>query len=234
VRRLALVALLAVALGLAGCGSGPGAADQATVWVTRDRGAHVLHAAKVPASGSALQALQRVAKVKTRFGGRYVREVDGVAERGRRAWFYYANGYLADRGAGDYRLRAGDVIWWDYRSWRDPLDDAVVVGAFPEPFLHGYAGKRLPSAVLYREPRLRRGALALGRLLGAVLVAPIWRIPPQNANLLVLEPGPRTSLQVLEGTAATKPGSPVFFRYSGDPLRLARNPRMFRYRYSVP
>jgi len=37
-----------------------------------------------------------VAKVKTRFGGRYVRGVDGVEEHGNRSWFYYVNGYLAD------------------------------------------------------------------------------------------------------------------------------------------
>jgi hypothetical protein len=97
--------------------------------VTRDRGAHVLHSARVPAGESVLQALDRVAKVKTRFGGRYVRGVDGVEEHGNRSWFYYVNGYLADRSAADYRLRKGDLAWWDYRSWRNPAQDPVVVGA---------------------------------------------------------------------------------------------------------
>ena len=104
--------------------------------------------ATVPAGLTALQGLDRVAKLKTRYGGRYVRAVDGLAEHGRTSWFYYVNGYLADQGSAEYRLRAGDVEWWDYRSWRDPLDDAVVVGAFPEPLVHGYGGKRRPTVVL--------------------------------------------------------------------------------------
>ena len=57
------------------------------------------------------------------------------------------NGYLADRASSDYRLRAGDLVWWDLRSWRDPAQEPVVVGAFPEPFLHGYDGKRRPGVV---------------------------------------------------------------------------------------
>jgi uncharacterized protein DUF4430 len=232
VKRVALVAALAAAL--AGCGSDTGGTGGATLWVTRDRGAHVLHVAKVPAGVSVVQALHRVAEVKTRFGGRYVREIDGVRERGRSAWFYYVNGYLADRSAADYRLRSGDLAWWDYRSWRDPAQDPVVVGAFPEPFLHGYGGKRLPVAILYREPRLRPGALALARVLRADFVAPTWRVPPDNANLLVLDPGPTTSFRQVGQTVPVRPGGPVLFQYSGDPARLARNPRMFRFRYSVP
>ena len=232
-RTLAVAAVLAVCA--AGCGSSSmGSAGRATVWVTRDRGAEVLHVARVPAGVSAMQALQRVAKVKTRFGGRYVRAVDGLEEHGRRAWFYYVNGYLADRGSADYRLHPGDLEWWDYRSWRDPAQDAVVVGSFPEPFLHGYGGRRLPVAVLYRGPRLRRGALALARVLRARFVAPAWRIPPPNASLLLLDPGPRVSLTQVAETGPVRPGSPVFFHYSGDPLRLARNPRLFRFRYSLP
>ncbi len=227
-RPLLLAALLLVAL--AGCGSSTSASGRATVWVTRDRGAHVLHVGKVPAGLTAMQGLQRVAKVKTRYGGRYVRAVDGVGEHGRRSWFYYVNGYLADLGAAEYRLRAGDVEWWDFRSWRDPGQDPVVVGAFPEPFLHGYAGKRRPSWVLYAGPSRRRGALALGRLLHAK-VRRDGVVPPRSANLLLLTGSDRLRF---DHGAATPPGGPVFFVFSGDPLRLARNPGMFRFRYSVP
>ena len=91
--RLRHVALLAVALVAAGCGSTQAGSGRATVWVTRDRGAHVLHVGKVPAGVSAMQAVTRLGKVETKFGGRYLRSVDGVAEHGRRAWFYYVNGY---------------------------------------------------------------------------------------------------------------------------------------------
>ena len=86
--RLRHVALLAAALVAAGCGSTQAGSGRATVWVTRDRGAHVLHVGKVPAGVSAMQAVTRLGKVETKFGGRYLRSVDGFAEHGRRAWFY--------------------------------------------------------------------------------------------------------------------------------------------------
>ena len=149
--RVALAATLVVAL--AGCGSSTatGPAGRATLWVTRDRGAQVLHVAQVPAGSSVMQALERVAKVKTRYGGRYARSVDGLEEHGQHAWFYYVNGYLADRSAAEYRLRPGDLAWWDYRAWRDPAQDPVVIGAFPQPFLRGYDGQRRPAIVVTRS-----------------------------------------------------------------------------------
>jgi hypothetical protein len=234
VRRAALLAL--VAAFVAGCGSTHDT-GRATVWVTRDRGAVMLRVAKVPAGLSAMQGLERVAKVETRYGGRYVHSVDGVGEHGRRAWFYYVNGYLADRGAADYRLRAGDVEWWDFRQWRDPAQDPVVVGAFPEPFLHGYDGKRRPTAILYDGPSRRRGALALGKLLHASFVRPASAVPPKHANLLLLLTSATSGRLRFEqeGQASTpRPGGAVFFVFSGDPVRLARHPHMFRFRYSVP
>ena len=49
VKRAALAAALAVALAGCGSSSATGPAGRATLWVTRDRGAHVLHVAQVPA-----------------------------------------------------------------------------------------------------------------------------------------------------------------------------------------
>jgi hypothetical protein len=219
VRRAALAAVLAVAL--AGCGSSSttGPAGRATLWVTRDRGAQVLYSTSVPAGESVLQALDRVAKVETRFGGRYVRAVDGVDEHGNRSWFYYVNGYLADRSAADYRLRPGDLAWWDYRAWHNPAQDPVVVGAFPQPFLSGYDGKRRPAVVVSTDA----GARAVAKRLHARIA----RRAPAGANVLVL--GGSATTIVLRGSS---PGSPVRLVFRGDPkLLLRRWP--FRYRYEV-
>ena len=39
-------------------------------------------------------------------------------------------------------LHPGDVLWWDYRRWSGAaMSVPVVVGAYPEPFLHGFPGK---------------------------------------------------------------------------------------------
>jgi hypothetical protein len=169
-----------------------------------------------------LQALDRVADVKTRFGGRYVRAVDGVEEHGNRAWFYYVNGYLADRSAADYRLQAGDVEWWDYRSWRDPAQDPVVIGAFPQPFLNGYDGKRRPAVVVSSDPRAR---VVARRLRARVL--PTGAKAALDANAVVLG-ADETSIR-LRGSA---PGSPVRLTFSGDPRVLLRR-WPFRFRYGV-
>ena len=34
-----------------------------------------------------------------------------------RDWFWFVNGIEGDRSAVEYRLRAGDVAWWDFRAW---------------------------------------------------------------------------------------------------------------------
>ena len=89
---------------------------------------------------------RREADVETRYGGRFVQSIEGIeGDVGARAdWFYFINGFEGDRSAAEYRLRDGDVDWWDFRSWRAQMRQPVVVGAFPEPFLHGYGGKTRP------------------------------------------------------------------------------------------
>ena len=73
-------ALLALALFLAACGGGSEAGKgTAHLWVTRDRGAIVILTADVPAGLTPLQALEREAEVKTRYGGHFVQAVNGIA-----------------------------------------------------------------------------------------------------------------------------------------------------------
>jgi hypothetical protein len=223
VRRAGLLALVVL---VSGCGSSSGS-GRVTVWITRDRGAHLLHVARVPAGLTAMQALSRVAKVESRYGGRYVRAVDGLREHGRTAWFYYVNGYLADRSAAEYRLRSGDVEWWDYRSWQDPAQDPVVVGSFPEPFLHGYGGKRRHTVILTSDSDRVR---ALARRLDASVTSSSLLAP--GLNVISVSAGARTSAR-LTFNGSTSPGSPVRLSFTGDPeLLLRRWP--FRFRYSVP
>ena len=113
--RLAVLAA-AVAL-LSGCGGAAGS-GKATLWVTRDEGRQVLLVRTVPAGETAMQALDRSAKLSTRYGGRFVESIDGVSGSigSRHDWFYFVNGIEADRGAAEYRLHPGDVEWWDYRN----------------------------------------------------------------------------------------------------------------------
>ena len=130
--RISLCLLLLAAVSFGGCGQGQ--KGKAQVWVSRDRGRAMLESGTVPAGLTALQGLDRLARVETGYGGAFVNGIDGVSssQLHQRDWFFYVNGYEADRGAASYRLRAGDVEWWDYRSWRGSERVPVVVGAFPE------------------------------------------------------------------------------------------------------
>ena len=159
--RRALAALAALVL-LAGCGGAGEEEGTATLWVTRDRGAEVLLDAKVDAGQTLMRALNSKVELETRYGGRFVQAIDGLSGslEDQRDWFWFVNGYEGDRSASSYRLRDGDVAWLDYRGWRREGEARVVVGAFPEPFLHGYDGKTRPAAVRFEGSRTRADELA--------------------------------------------------------------------------
>jgi uncharacterized protein DUF4430 len=160
-RPAALLALLgALAALLAGCGAGPGTAPGGThLTVTQDFGSRAQHefeAPKVSGSETVMRLLQRNARITTRFGGGFVQSIDGIAG-GRREgrpldWFFYVNGIESSEGAAAVRLHAGDRVWWDRHDWGAAMRVPAVVGSFPEPFLHGSGGRRLPVRVECAEP----------------------------------------------------------------------------------
>ena len=224
--RAGLVVAVAAAL-LAGCGGG--GHGQATVWVTRDEGKTVLLVRHVPAGETAMQALDRSAKIDTRYGGRFVEAINGLSGSvsSRHDWFYFVNGIEATRGAVDYRLRNGDVEWWDYRDWgRVGQNVSVVVGAFPEPFVHGYDGKIRPTIVLGpKTAAVRR----IARLVHATQIAPAATTRVRgDVNTLTIRPANVTSF-----TAEWNDGA-AHFVFAGDPERLLRDPSLYRHRYRVP
>ena len=230
-RRLALILAVAV---LAGCGGEEG--GKATLWITRDRGADLILAREVPAGLTAMQALDRVADIETRYAGRYVQTINGIegSLANRRDWFYFINGYEADRSAAEYRLREGDVEWWDLRSWQERMREPVVVGAFPEPFLHGFGEKRLPARVFYVLPEQRADAERLAKLVRgrATRERTVFRNP--RFSVLALVPGARhRPFFVAEQRPGAGPGDAVLFRFRGDPELLLNDPPFGRFRYGV-
>ncbi len=219
---------------LAGCGHERAGSGSASLWITRDRGATVLLVRPVPDSLTAMEALDREASISTRYGGRYVQSIDGVEGdlSKRHDWFWFLNGIEADRSAADYRLRPGDVEWWDFRSWSGEMREPVVVGAFPEPVLHGWDGKVRPVAVRYAPGRMG-GALAIGRLLHASSVRPLSDAAPDGANVFsVVSGAPRFTASMREPDGAA--GAAVQFVFAGDAAGLARDPAKFRFRYRAP
>ena len=232
-RRASLAALALVLLATA-CGHERAGSGSASLWITRDRGQTVLLVETVPAGLTAMEALDRKADISKRFGGRFVQSIEGVEGdvSRRRDWFWFLNGMWADRSAADYRLRPGDVAWWDFRSWSDEVRQSVVVGAFPEPFLHGWDGEVREVAVRYAVGK-EEGARAIGRLLHASSVEPLSKPAPDGANVFSVRSGaPRFTASLRDSDGAAD--SPVQFVFAGDAAALARDPAKFRFRYSVP
>jgi hypothetical protein len=152
-RRAAVLLAVLAAATAAGCGLGAGESKEggASVTVTRDFGTREVGSAvedTLRGGETAMRQLQRGFDVKTRYGGGFVQEINGVAggrEDGRPVdWFYYVNGIEAPQGAAARKLEPGDDVWWDHHDWSATNRVPAVVGAFPEPFVSGDEGRKLP------------------------------------------------------------------------------------------
>jgi hypothetical protein len=88
-------------------------------------------------------------EIKTGYGGGFVESMAGLASQYRTGdpaskkldWFFYVNGMMADVGAAEYPVQAGDVVWWDYHDWEYAIATPALVGAYPHPFLRGPGGE---------------------------------------------------------------------------------------------
>lgn len=159
-----LACVSALALGVAGCGlgSGDGGTGEVTLHVTEDFGAERVAGSSEPRARSGdtvIDLLERKLDVGTRYGGKFVQELEGRAGGrvdGRPVdWFYYVNGIEADVGGAEFKLSPGDRVWWDLHDWGSAMHIPAVVGAFPEPFVSGYRGKRIPVRIECAEPKGR-------------------------------------------------------------------------------
>ncbi|HUQ21823.1 MAG TPA: DUF4430 domain-containing protein [Gaiellaceae bacterium] len=206
---------LAVLFLFAACGGAGGEEGTAQLWVTRDRGAELLVDVRVDAGQTLMRTLASEVDLKTRYGGRYVQSVNGLegSLRQQRDWFWFVNGYEGDRSAASYKLRDGDVAWFDYRRWQREGEARVVVGAFPEPLLHGYAGHSRPVAIRYQPAAARRARELALRFPGADLQA-LPAPAPAGSNVLEVRAGPPRLTGELLGQTA---GDPVRFVLSGSP-----------------
>jgi hypothetical protein len=196
---------------LAGCGLGARAAPTGVkLTVTEDFGHRSLLDLAPPTpdpNTTVLTLLARSASVRTRAGGA-VQSID----RRPGDWELYLNGVGRSQAiAASTRVRDGDRIWWDRHEHAAASRIPAVVGSFPEPFLHGWSGKRLPVRVECVHPRSAACEAAAERLTHAgvvaargglhtslteftlrVLVGP-WAAVRSDVAAVRLERGPRVS-----------------------------------------
>jgi Domain of unknown function (DUF4430) len=231
-RRTALIACAALAL--SGCGLGPGDERDggAEVRVTRDFGHERLAQARVDPireDQTVMRLLQSQRDVETRYGGRFVQSIDGLAGGGpvgREDWFFFVNGIESSEGAAEFEVSPGDVVQWDYRDWRGAMHIPAIVGAWPEPFVSGYKGERLPTRVECDDERGRAceevkrrlddaGALVSGSALGTNT--------GQRGTLVRVVVGTWDGLRFIRAIKLLEDGpeaSGVFARFRDDRLEL--------------
>jgi len=202
--------------------SSSGRDTEVRVTVTRHFGRELLKDEEVAVrvSGSAMDALLQVAEVETSYGGGFIQAVDGLASGyagdgpGKMDWFYYVNGQMADVGAAEYEVRAGDWLVFDYHSWDYSTFTPALAGCFPEPFIHGYGEAPRSCTVLFSPgwEETGRDILDLLRERGAT-----------SCSLRELEPGwrPREGdYAVVVGTAGELEGNSFLSEANRNAARL--------------
>lgn len=131
----------------AGCGLGPGSGvGTVDLSVTREFGAVKMSQASGEAneSDTVMRFLEGEDEIETRYGGGYVKSIDGVSEDERGGhpydWFFYVDGSESSVGAAEVSLDGGEKIWWDIHNWSVSEHVPAVVGSWPAPFTTGWEG----------------------------------------------------------------------------------------------
>ena len=196
-RRLVLAAGCALALAaLAGCGQAERAGGEIALTVTRDFGGTTVAALSrqpVPAPPGLATLLARYPPARARAS-------------------LFVNGIAADEPASRVEVHGGDSVWLDQHGPTVAPRITAAIGSFPEPFLHGIGGKRLPVRVECDEPRsgpcsvVAEKLVSLGVVAGRsalsrsaaddslrILVGPWKRLRGGDLEADSLDAGPRAS-----------------------------------------
>jgi hypothetical protein len=194
-RRGAAVAgallLLGVALATAGCGLGPGSkVGSVDLTVTRDFGATKLveTSGEANESDTVMRFLEKEVEIETRYGGGYVKSIDGLEESNRGGhpydWFFWVNGVISPTGAAEVALEGGEKIWWDIHDWSASEGSPAVVGSWPAPFTTGWEG-HAPVVVV----ECKGGGEACGTVTKAL----------EGEGVKVASGSPKSAIRVLVG-----------------------------------
>lgn len=227
------LALLALGLVLTGCGLGAGEEVPGGVElrITRDFGERLIGSTRrdrVRAGDTVMRLLRSSQRdVQTRYGGRFVQSIGGLSGRGgegRRDWFFFVNGLESEVGAAEYALNDGDRVLWDYRDWRATMTVPAIVGAFPEPLLHGTKGKRFPVRMECEDERGAPCREVKRRLADSGVKtssSAFGADATQNVLRVIVARWPKARTVQAVGRLTGKPDrSGVFARFAGDRLKL--------------
>lgn len=131
--------------------------DKVRLLITKDFGREIIfdNSVVIEDGFTVYDILDENLDIESNSGGNFITSISGLetynggSKEGRLDWFYYVNGICCNVGAMDYDLNVGDVIWWDYHVWKSmKSSNSTVIGKFPEPFLHGFNNKILPTTIM--------------------------------------------------------------------------------------
>ncbi len=118
---IAVIVACLLAIPLSGCQSTPSGQIEVRVIVSQDNSTLMLDKLVTLDDGStAMDALQRVATVETKYVGGFVEAINDVRSQypgTNKDWFYYVNEVSPNVGAAAYILHDGDVVHWDFHEW---------------------------------------------------------------------------------------------------------------------
>jgi hypothetical protein len=219
--RLPLALACAVVL-LVGCGEAAvGQSGSVSVAITRDFGAKpVVSSPPISLHGTTklLDVLDRV--VDSHEGSGTITSINGVDGD----WRVFVNGVRVADAAGA-KVKPGDRVWFDLPGAGVPVVPAVT-GAFPEPFAHGVAGKRVPTRVECADPSSQSCNTAADRLTSLGIVAARGGINAgRNDETLRVVVGTWSELRPTNDDAVERMDqgprrSGVFARFSADARTL--------------
>jgi hypothetical protein len=208
---LALSCVIAVA-GASGCGGATTASeDGILLTVTRDFGRQTIVDAaseRAPANGGLTRMLQAYPSPRARES-------------------LFVNGILTVEPRAKVQVHGGDRVWLDQHGPTVAPRIRAVVGSFPEPFVHGIDGKRLPVRVECDDPRSGSCAAVAEKLVARGVVAGrsiISRSAADESLRVLVGPWKRLRGNDLESDSidAGPRSSGVFARFdaSGDELTV--------------
>jgi hypothetical protein len=151
-KRLRTFAVLIAIVALAGCGlAARRGGSGVTLTVTRGFGAESVHTVtrgRVTRAETVMSLLEGAVPVRAGAARGSVESIAGLsAGSSGAAWAYYVNGVAVTTPARSTAVHAGDHVWWDLHDGSTSSARPAVVGSFPEPFIHGVDGKRLPTTL---------------------------------------------------------------------------------------
>jgi hypothetical protein len=199
---VAIALLLGAAVVAAGCGLGAGSkVGTVDLAVTREFGA--VKVAETSGEANESDTVMRflegeVDELETRYGGGYVKSIDGFEETQHDGhpydWFFYVNGVESPIGAAEVSLHGGERIWWDIHNWSATEHVPAVVGSWPAPFTTGWEGHEPVVAV-----ECEGGADACATVRGAL----------EGEGVKVAAGSPKGAIRVLVGPWAKLRSDPA-------------------------